>query len=59
MKQCFNINKRQIAKDPSYFKTLHFLFPIIIFLIMTTLIHVKKKKLRNGQQDKNMLRQKI
>ena len=43
MKQCFNINKRQIAKDPSYFKTLHFLVPIIIFLIMTTLIHVKKK----------------
>lgn len=43
MKQCFNIDKRQIVKDPSYFKTLHFLFPIIIFLIMTTLIHVKKK----------------
>lgn len=42
MKQCFNVDKKQIQKDSSYFKTLHFLFPIIVFLVMTTLIHVKK-----------------
>lgn len=49
MKQCFNRDKRQIQKDPSYFKTLHFLFTIIVFLIMTTLIH--EKEFLKGQQD--------